>query len=361
MDAESRVNNQKLNKRVPIVIPSYEPDEKLIFLLEALKESGFEDIVVVDDGSEGEVYQVLFAKAQEMGCTVLHHAVNLGKGRALKTAFNHCIYYYPEAVGCVTIDSDGQHTVTDMRACMECLVSNPRSLVLGARNFNEAGIPLRSSFGNKMTSRVMKLLTGLSISDTQTGLRAIPLSFMKELMEEKGERFEFETNMLLAAKESGRTIEEVPIQTIYIEENKTSHFRPIKDSIKIYAIFFKFIVSSLSSSIVDLVLFSLFLWMLGEKSFGVFSSIMLATVLARILSAVYNFTINYKVVFKSRDNAGKAIIKYAILAVFIMIASGLLVENLYGLLAIPEVLIKIPVDVILFLISFWVQREFVYK
>lgn len=361
METEKRMNNQKLNKQVPIVIPSYEPDEKLIVLLEALKESGFEEIIVVDDGSEGKAYQELFTKAQEMGCFVLHHAVNLGKGRALKTAFNHCIYYYPEAVGCVTIDSDGQHTVTDMMVCMESLVSNPQSLILGVRNFEEAGIPLRSSFGNKTTSRVMKMLTGLSISDTQTGLRAIPLSFMKELMEEKGERFEFETNMLLAAKESGRMIVEVPIRTIYIEDNKTSHFHPIRDSIKIYAIFLKFIVSSLSSSIVDLVLFSLFLWMLGERSFGAVSSIMLATILARILSAIYNFTINYKVVFKSRDNAGRAIIKYAVLAVFIMLASGFLVENIYGLLAIPEVLIKIPVDVVLFLVSFWVQREVVYK
>ncbi len=361
MGTEKRMSNQKLNKQVPIVIPSYEPDEKLIVLLEALKEAGFEDIIVVDDGSEGAVYQELFSKAQKMGCVVLHHAVNLGKGRALKTAFNHCIYYYSQAVGCVTIDSDGQHTVKDMMACMECLVSNPQSLVLGVRNFDEAGIPLRSSFGNKTTSRVMKLLTGLSISDTQTGLRAIPMSFMRELMEEKGERFEFETNMLLAAKESGRKIAEVPIQTIYIEENKTSHFHPIRDSIKIYAIFFKFIVSSLSSSIVDLGLFSVFLWMLGEKTYGALSSIMLATILARVLSAIYNFTVNYKVVFKSRDNAGKAIVKYAILAVFIMLASGFLVENIYGLLAIPEVLIKIPVDVILFLVSFWVQREFVYK
>lgn len=358
---ENTISNQELNKRIPIIIPAYEPDEKLITLVQALGDADFSQIIVVDDGSEDKVYQELFAKVQELGCTVLHHAVNLGKGRALKTAFNYCIYHYPDAAGCVTIDSDGQHTVSDMTACMKSLLVNPQSLVLGARDFNEEGIPLRSSFGNKTTSRVMKVLTGLSISDTQTGLRAIPMSFMRELMEEKGERFEFETNMLLAAKESGRMIVEVPIQTIYIEDNKTSHFHPIRDSIKIYAIFFRFIVSSLSSSVVDLVLFSVFLWMLGEKTFGTLSSIMLATILARILSAIYNFTINYKVVFKSRDNAGRAIVKYAVLAVFIMLASGFLVETIYGLFAIPEVIIKIPVDVILFLVSFWVQREVVYK
>lgn len=358
---ENKLSNQELNKRIPIVIPSYEPDGKLLQLLEGLQEAGFTDVVVVDDGSEAPSYQEIFAKAQAMGYTVLHHGINLGKGRALKTAFSHCIYYYPDAAGCVTIDSDGQHTVKDMIACMEALLNHPQALVLGVRNFNGEGIPLRSSFGNKTTSRVMKMLTGLSISDTQTGLRAIPLSFMRELMEEKGERFEFETNMLLATKEAGRSIVEVPIETIYLEENKTSHFHPIRDSIKIYAIFLKFIISSLSSSIVDLVLFSLFIMLLEGRTLGVVSNIMLATVLARILSAIYNFMVNYKVVFKSRDNAGRAIVKYACLAVFIMLASGFLVENIYGLLVIPEVLIKIPVDVILFLVSFWVQREFVFN
>lgn len=355
------MDTKELNQKIPIVIPSYEPDEKLCMLLGNLKNAGFEEIVVVDDGSQGSEYQNIFAKAQETGCIVLHHAVNQGKGRALKTAFNHCLFAYPDAIGCVTIDSDGQHTVKDMTACMEALVKAPDSLVLGSRNFNEAGIPPRSVFGNKITSRVMKLLTGISISDTQTGLRAIPASFMKELLFEKGERFEFETNMLLSAKESGRSIVEVPIETIYLEENKTSHFNPIKDSIKIYAIFFKFILSSVSSSVVDLVLFTLFLTLLGGRSLGSISSIMIATILARILSAVYNFTMNYKVVFKSHDNAGRAVVKYACLAVLIMLASGFFVEHIYALAAIPEVIIKIPVDVLLFLVSFWAQREFVYK
>ena len=351
----------ELNKKIPIIIPAYEPDEKMVALVENLKSAGFTEIVVVDDGSQGEGYQELFSKVQSMGCVVLHHAVNQGKGRALKTAFNHCLYFYPDAVGCVTIDSDGQHTVKDMTACMEKLMEASNSLVLGVRDFNQEGIPARSVFGNKTTSRVMKLLTGLSISDTQTGLRAIPASFMKELLFEKGERFEFETNMLLATKESGREIAEVPIETIYLEENKSSHFNPILDSIKIYTIFLKFIITSLSSSVVDIVLFTAFLAFLGDWSFGSVSNIMLATVMARILSAGYNFAINYKVVFKSNKNAGGAILKYACLAVFIMIASGFLVEQLYALTMLPEVLIKIPVDVLLFLVSFWVQRDFVYK
>lgn len=351
----------ELNKKIPVVIPAYEPDEKLVALAEELKRSGFEKVIVVDDGSEGEQYRVLFEKVENIGYMVLHHAVNQGKGRALKTAFHHCLYHDPDVIGCVTIDSDGQHTVKDTLACMEALQDHPDSLILGVRDFNKAGIPARSSFGNKTTSRVMKLLTGLSISDTQTGLRAIPTAFMKQLLSEKGERFEFETNMLLAAKESGRRIVEVPIETIYLEENRSSHFNPILDSIRIYAIFFKFILSSFSSSIVDLLLFTVFLYVLEDISLGSFSSIMLATILARILSAAYNFMINYKVVFKSSNNAKTAVVKYALLAVCIMFASAFFVDRIYAILQIPEILIKIFVDVLLFLISFMVQREFVYR
>lgn len=351
-----------MNKSIPIIIPSYEPDEKLIALLEHLRQAEFYNVVIVDDGSEGEAYQQLFLKAEkEFSFTVLHHAVNMGKGRALKSAFNHCLTHMPDMIGCITIDSDGQHTVKDMISCMEALMNHQEALILGVRDFNQEGIPARSVFGNKVTSRVMKLLVGMSVSDTQTGLRAIPKSFMEELLYEKGERFEFETNMLLRTKDTKRQIIEVPIETIYIEENETSHFHPILDSIRIYAIFLKFILSSLSSSIVDLLLFTLFIMILDGHSFGTVSNIMVATVTARVLSAVYNFTVNYKLVFVGKHNAGKAVIKYAALAVFIMFASGFLVEQLYALLLWPEVLIKVPVDVLLFLVSFYVQREFVYK
>lgn len=351
-----------MNKSIPIIIPSYEPDEKLIILLKHLKNAGFYNVVIVDDGSEAEKYQKLFQRAQkDYSYVVLHHAVNMGKGRALKTAFNYCLTNMPEIIGCITIDSDGQHTVPDMIACMEMLIANPEALVLGVRDFNKEGIPARSVFGNKVTSRVMKLLVGMSVSDTQTGLRAIPKSFMEELLHEKGERFEFETNMLLRTKDTKRSIVEVPIETIYIEENETSHFHPILDSIRIYAIFLKFILSSLSSSVVDLLLFTIFIFLLKDKTFGGVSDIMIATVIARVLSAIYNFTVNYKLVFGGKNNAGSAIVKYAVLAVFIMLASGFLVEKLYELLLWPEVLIKVPVDVLLFLVSFYVQREFVYK
>lgn len=350
-----------MSKTIPVVIPAYEPDEKLIGLLDELVKAGFAPLVVVNDGSKGEQYKKIFDAAREMGAVVLSHAVNLGKGRALKTAFNYCLNEYPDLVGVVTADSDGQHIPEDIRKCMDALLLDEDALVLGVRDFDESGIPVRSVFGNKVTSVVMKFLTGISISDTQTGLRGIPADFMRYLLTGKGERFEFETNMLMDAKEKGIKIKEVPIKTIYIEENKSSHFNPIKDSIRIYAIFIKFMFSSLSSSVVDIVLFGLFCSLFKNTEIAI-GYIMLSTILARVISAIYNFTINYRVVFKGKGNTGTAAIKYIVLAVFIMLMSGALVSFFHRLIpAAPEFVVKIPVDTLLFLVSFFVQREIVYK
>lgn len=348
---------------IPVIIPAYEPDDKLITLLQALQQAGINRVVVVDDGS-GKEYETLFAQAEAMSnCTVLHHAVNLGKGRALKTAFNHCLREFDEMPGCVTADSDGQHTPSDIVSCMRTLWENPETLVLGCRDFDAPEVPARSAFGNKVTRRVFQFLLGLSVSDTQTGLRAIPTFFMKELMQVKGERFEYETNMLIETKNLNIPILEVPVETVYIEENRTSHFNPIKDSVRIYLIFGKFLFSSLSSSVLDLLLFHIFCTLqrpLDGKIWFI-PYIVAATVFARVISAVYNFLINYRVVFKSEEKLSVTAGKYCLLAVCQMLCSAFLVNVLYGFIGGTEVFVKMPVDVFLFFISFVIQREFVYR
>lgn len=348
-------------RMLPVIIPSYEPDEKLPALLDKLKEKGFLHVILVDDGS-GERYRQFFIRAeQQFGCTVLRHAVNLGKGRALKTAFNYCLQAFPEAAGCVTADSDGQHTPDCIAACAVRLLEQPEALVLGCRDFNMEGVPARSEWGNKCTCLVFHYLAGLKISDTQTGLRAIPRDFMKRLMEVPGERFEFETNMLLETKECGVPIAEVPIRTIYLEENKSSHFHPLRDSLRIYRVFGKFLFSALSSSVLDLTLFGVFSHLMKGKLPAQISYIVAATVLARLLSAVYNFTLNHRVVFQSGEKTWKSALRYAALAAVQMSCSAFLVDSLYRMTGGSEVLVKIPVDVLLFFLSFLIQREFVYR
>lgn len=345
---------------IPIIIPAYEPDEKLLSLVEKLSATEVQHICIVDDGS-GEKYQHIFEKVKaNEKCFVLTHAVNLGKGRALKTAFNECLIRFPKGMGCVTADSDGQHSPEDIIACMKALADHPDDLILGCRDFTGDDVPKRSSFGNLCTIKVFQFLVGLKISDTQTGLRGISTAFMKQLLEVKGERFEFETNMLMETKEHNIPITEVSIHTIYIEENSSSHFNPIKDSLKIYMMFGKFLFSSLSSSVVDLILFSILCHLLRNVECGI-HYIMLSTIMARVFSAVYNFLINYRMVFKSKANISGSAGKYFVLAVCQMSLSAFLVTGIYSLVGGLEILVKIPVDVFLFFISFMIQREVVYK
>ncbi len=346
---------------VPIVIPAYEPGEELIRLVKELIEADAEPVIVVDDGSDPAKYGNIFDEARNLGAVILRNAVNMGKGRALKAAFNHCINEYDNLVGVVTADSDGQHSVKDICRCGEVLTNNIKALILGVRDFEKPGIPARSVFGNKTTSRVMSLLLGLKISDTQTGLRGIGVDFMKYLLTEKGERFEFETNMLIATKEKDIKIIEVPVDTIYLEGNKSSHFNPLIDSFRIYAVFLKFVLSSLSSSLLDMLLFGLFCAIFVR--FPVKSGyIMVSTILARVISATYNFFINYEIVFSGGKDRSKAAVSYFALAVVIMLLSGFFVTLGHGILPmLPEVCVKIIVDCVLFLLSFYAQREFVYK
>ena len=285
-----------MEKRIPVIIPAYEPDEKMIRLLQTLQESGIERIVVVDDGS-GNEYRNLFEQAKQLGAVVLTHAVNLGKGRALKTAFNEVLNRYPEAIGAITADSDGQHTPACIQKCMEAMEKEPEKLILGCRNFDQDNVPAKSEWGNKITRQVLKYLCGVAVSDTQTGLRGIPAAFMRHLMNVKGERFEFETYMLLEAGEQKVGIREVPIETVYLNDNKGSHFNPLLDSARIYLVFAKFLFSSLSSCIIDLVLFALFCSLTKERMPEAVSYIVVSTVLARVVSAGYNFFLNYRIVF----------------------------------------------------------------
>lgn len=225
---------------VVIVIPAYEPDDRLLELLKNIrdKENQMFDIILVDDGS-GADFAPLFAIAQSnYACHLQRHADNKGKGRALKTAISYILDNFPNAKGIVTIDSDGQHTYEDMMKCLAEFLQHPDRLVLGVRTF-EKSVPLRSKFGNLLTRDVLGAMTGVNVSDTQTGLRVIPMSWLPKLLTVEGERYDFEMNMLLEAKEDNILIREVGIATIYLDENQSSHFDVIRDSIRIYKVFFK--------------------------------------------------------------------------------------------------------------------------
>lgn len=229
----------KLNiskKDVVLLIPALNPNGMLIKLIEDLAPVWNRPIVVVDDGSSEKARKEIFPVAEAMGCNIITHNVNLGKGRALKNGFNYILNAYPEALGAVTADSDYQHLPEDIIACAEALVSSeePLPLVLGCRDFDDPKVPQRSKLGNKITRNFMRVMNGVDVTDTQTGLRAISSEFMKYLMNVPGERFEFEVNMLTVAKQISVPFKEITIQTVYIDNNSATTFNPVKDSIKIY-------------------------------------------------------------------------------------------------------------------------------
>ncbi len=355
----------ELYRSVAIIIPSLNPDDKLLSLLADLREAGFARLLVVNDGSSAD-YDCYFNEARDSyGCTVLRHAVNQGKGRALKTAFNHLLNEDEPCLGAVTVDSDGQHRVADTVAVANEVVRHPDALVMGCRDFsnNNPNIPARSRFGNRTTSRVLRLLCGVTLSDTQTGLRGFSPEAMRRFLSTKGERFEYEMNMILDAHESGIALREVPIETVYIEENKSSHFNPLVDSIRIYSVFLKFIFTSFSSFVVDIIAYTLLLTVLHLllPTVATELKIIIATYAARVLSGLFNFTVNKRTVFKSHGKTGTRLLKYCLLSVVQASLSAFATSGLFALLNWNATLLKLIVDCLLFLLSFRVQRGWVFK
>ena len=365
---EAIFNMQDLSK-ISVVLPSLDPDEKLIAVVDGLLEYGFTDIILVNDGSKQEnLHYFTDLAAQHPEIHLLHHEVNKGKGAALKNAFRYFLANRPDGYGVVTVDGDNQHHPADTRACCEHMLKTGHT-VLGCRDFNQADVPARSSFGNKTTSMIFKIFVGMTISDTQTGLRAIPRGVLEELVEVYGDRFEYETNMLLAFKTKGIVFDEVKIRTVYIEENKSSHFRVIHDSWRIYKLilahFFRYTLSSLASSVVDTGAYSLLSWVFGKFLSGLALTAS-AGIIARVISSLLNFFMNQKLVFKTNVDTKKAMVRYYMLALPQMAAQVLLTQGVYALFGIPDsanllrTVIYAVVMTALYFLSYMIQQRWVF-
>lgn len=341
-----------------IIIPSLNPDNKLKKTVEGMLNTGFSHILLVDDGSDSE-HKKYFPEENE-NITVLTHKTNLGKGAALKTAFNYILDNVPDACGVITVDGDGQHTPEDTLKCADELEKKNGAVILGCRDFSGKDVPKRSRFGNKTTSFVFKLLCGISVSDTQTGLRAFPRSVLSELIKIKGERFEYETNMLLVLSRKGISFKEVKISTVYLEENASSHFRPIRDSIRIYHFILSFFMSSAISTVIDIVLFYILSRILSD-ALGT-ATVLAATVPARAVSSFTNYIINKKKVFNS-EKIENSVLKYYALAIPQMLISALIVTILKSIFtagSFVSTIIKMIVDTVLFFISYRIQNCWVF-
>ena len=327
---------------IAIIIPALDPDERMVSLVGQLHDDGFSNIILVDDGSLIANRKYFKTCKETCHCKIIRHVVNFGKGIALKSAFNYILEQRPDIKGAVTVDCDGQHVLMDINTCAKLTYEHPDSLILGCRQFDDKEIPLRSRFGNKLTRQMIRLLCGIHVSDTQTGLRGLPTPLIREhFANVKGERFEYEMNMLIAAKEY-----QIPIEEL----------------------FFKFMLSSLSSFIIDIALY----WLLGYLLRPIISDkwmlpffdlsvlILMRTVISRFASSLFNFFVNKNQVFKNDSSSPFLFVRYYTLAIVQLLLSAVLVDHLLTFITYST-LRKCVIDTLLFAISFQIQREWVFK
>lgn len=363
-----------MTRNCVLIVPSVNPDAKLLPYLRDLIKNGFQKIILIDDGSN-ETCKATFETARALPeCDVLVHTVNMGKGRALKDALNYyCQNFSKDYSGVITVDSDGQHKAEDVAHLDSVLSKYPEALVLGVRDFDGPAIPFKSRFGNKITKNIMKVLIGKAeacgnhkkeaITDTQTGLRAIPNALIRRYLTLNGERFEYETNMLIDALHSHTPVEQIEIQTVYINDNSETHFRPVADSFAIYhlifATFFKYMLASLSAFVIDYGMYCLLIYTLGFLAMG--PKIWISTIIARVVSSLYNYTVNRQVVFQNQNNRKKTFVKYYTLCLLQLCCSASLVYLFCQNLHFPEAAAKLVVDTVLFLASFQIQKNWVFQ
>ncbi len=338
---------------VAVLIPAYNPDSALSKFVSELLDRGFGGVIVVNDGSDKCCAGVFRDIAAIPGCTVIKHVVNLGKGRALKTGLNYFLLHCPDFLGVVTADADGQHAPDDAESVALQLVSHPTHLILGARQF-EHGVPLRSRVGNTLTRWVFAFLMGKRISDTQTGLRGLSRDLCARALQVDGEGYEFEMNMLIAARAQTRGILEQPIKTIYIGRNESSHFNPLVDSLKIYFVLFRFLLSSLLAGATDLVIFTI-----TYRSTG---NLIVSLLLGRVvIGSVINFGLNKRFVFHSREGIFGPLVKYYMLFCVNALVSYLCIRSLHARYGINVISAKVMVESLLFLASFAIQRSLIFR
>ncbi len=333
-----------------IIIPAYGPDYRLLKLIGEIRADSDYEILLVDDGSP-ESCRPIFDQAVQAGCTVLIHKENRGKGAALRTAFVY-LHENNSKEGMVCADCDGQHAWKDIKRLAEELSLHPGVILMGCRKFI-GEVPFRSRFGNALTRRVFTLVSGSRVSDTQTGLRGFSVEMLPWLIKLPGNRYEYEMNQLLGAKKAGFRFLCIPIETIYENKNESSHFHPIRDSIRIYLPIVKFALSSASCGILDFALLLLFQWLT--------KNLLLSVISARVISSLCNYLLNRNIVFRSNHgNLTITLIKYYLLAGVILLNNYLLLSLFHETLGLLLFISKLLTEAILFFFSYYIQHHYIF-
>ena len=336
-----------------VIIPAYRPDKEMISVADQMWECGYK-LLIVDDGS-GEEYRAIFDVVSDI-CVVLRHPENRGKGAAIKSALSYIMRKreHRDVIG--IMDADGQHLPEDMVKLLATAEAIEGILVLGVRSVGEK-MPLRSRLGNEITRDIFHMVSGVRISDTQTGLRAFGTEMIPRLLAIKGERYEYEMNVLLTLAREKVPIHEIKIKTIYRDDdNSTSHFRAVSDSLRIYKDILKFTLSSLSSFVIDYLLFGLLMSVFPHTAGFVLGS----NIVARVISSYYNYSMNCRYVFRMGRTPGTAA-DYFLLAGLILVMNNVFLESFIQILRIPVYPAKLLTESLLFVISWMVQRYMIFR
>jgi len=338
---------------IVVLIPAYEPSAILITIARKFSEALLK-VVIINDGSKSS-YDPVFDEASKYA-VVLRHNINMGKGCALKTGLRYIKENYHDCT-ILTADADGQHTFDDSLSVALSSLQHPDGVTIGSRGFDK-NVPLRSRFGNSATRLVYKLFTGITLKDTQTGLRAFGSDMIDFMLNVAGERYEYEMNVLLELSRNKIPIYEKTIETIYYDNNAQSHFNTLKDSAKIYGNIMKFAASSFIGFLVDYSLYSLLIVL--TSAFGALS-VPFSNIAARIVSAGVNFSINKHVVFKSNSSTLKTGLQYFMLASCILFFNTLLLSFLVESAGVNKFAAKIVTEITFFTFSWIVQRHVIFK
>lgn len=331
-----------------IIIPAYNPDEHLIKVLDGLKKY---NIIVVDDGSKDK--KIFSDVKKYKNVTLLVHDVNMGKGKAIKTAMEY-IYKNIKDDGIIFVDADGQHKKTDIENMIKAFNQNKDALIIGTRCF-KGKIPWKSKFGNNITKFLFKVFTFKTVNDTQSGLRAVNTKYIPFLLEIEGNRYEYEMNVLLSCCNKMKIVE-VLIETVYEDmKNSTSHFRVIKDSFLIYKSFLKFILSSLVCFLIDYISFILLIKIFNTSP----SNIFLCNLISRLISGTFNYNLNKRFVFRSNKN--NTLFGYIFLAAGIILINSFILNLFINTFSMNAYVAKIVVEIILFIVNFIVEQRVIFN
>ncbi len=230
-----------------VLIPAYKPDEELIKLVDEIHSHGL-SILIVDDGS-GEDYEHIFNRISEIA-VVIHSPSNEGKGNALKRGMQAIKEKYPECDYFITADSDGQHKVADILR-VRARLHDGEQIVLTTRQFRK-DTPARSMFGNVLSRWIYTIITGHYLSDNQSGLRGFHSDNIEWLLKVPGTKYDYEINVIFYADKQHIKIDTIWIEALYIDGNKSSHFSPVADTLRIYRRLFTSARASIMSAVISI-------------------------------------------------------------------------------------------------------------